>query len=39
MEKFDQATQKDLADFIEKEQAQAKVHGSIHHFTTLCWDK
>ncbi|KAF8078416.1 Tim10/DDP family zinc finger-domain-containing protein [Lyophyllum atratum] len=39
MDKFDEATQKELASFLEKEQAQAKLHSSIHHFTTLCWDK
>ncbi|KAF8222597.1 hypothetical protein L208DRAFT_1186349, partial [Tricholoma matsutake] len=38
-EKFDEATQKELASFLEKEQAQARLHTSIHTFTSLCWDK
>ncbi|KIK04273.1 hypothetical protein K443DRAFT_676034 [Laccaria amethystina LaAM-08-1] len=36
---FDQATQKELSTFIEKEQAQAKLQASIQRFTDLCWDK
>ncbi|KAF9270417.1 hypothetical protein L218DRAFT_993035 [Marasmius fiardii PR-910] len=37
--KFDEATQKELASFLEKEQTQAKLHSTIHNFTTMCWDK
>ncbi|KIK71226.1 hypothetical protein GYMLUDRAFT_211241 [Collybiopsis luxurians FD-317 M1] len=37
--KFDEATQKELATFLEKEQTQAKLQSSIHNFTTMCWDK
>ncbi|KAE9410872.1 hypothetical protein BT96DRAFT_846619 [Gymnopus androsaceus JB14] len=37
--KFDEATQKELAVFLEKEQTQAKIHSSVHNFTTMCWDK
>ncbi|KAF9068014.1 Tim10/DDP family zinc finger-domain-containing protein [Rhodocollybia butyracea] len=36
---FDEATQKELATFLEKEQTQAKIHSTIHNFTTMCWDK
>ncbi|EDR15070.1 uncharacterized protein LACBIDRAFT_170754 [Laccaria bicolor S238N-H82] len=36
---FDQVTQKELTSFIEREQAQAKLHASIQRFTDLCWDK
>ncbi|RDB29091.1 Mitochondrial import inner membrane translocase subunit TIM8 [Hypsizygus marmoreus] len=39
MEKFDEATQKELATFLEREQAQAKAHSTIHTLTTMCWDK
>ncbi|KIM84608.1 hypothetical protein PILCRDRAFT_818187 [Piloderma croceum F 1598] len=38
-DKFDEATQKELATFLEQEQAQARVHSSIHQFTSMCWDK
>ncbi|ESK98398.1 mitochondrial import inner membrane translocase subunit tim8 [Moniliophthora roreri MCA 2997] len=37
--KFDEATQKELATFLEKEQTQAKLHSTVHNFTTMCWDK
>ncbi|PAV22773.1 mitochondrial import inner membrane translocase subunit tim8 [Pyrrhoderma noxium] len=36
---FDEATQKELAAFIEKEQAGARVQSAVHNFTSLCWDK
>ncbi|KAK7463787.1 Mitochondrial import inner membrane translocase subunit tim8 [Stygiomarasmius scandens] len=36
--KFDEATQ-ELAAFLEKEQTQAKLHSTVHNFTTMCWDK
>jgi len=36
---FDEATRKELAIFMENEQAQARVHQSIHSLTSLCWDK
>jgi len=38
-DKFDEATQKELAGFLEKQQAEARLHSSIHNFTGLCWDK
>ncbi|THU94848.1 hypothetical protein K435DRAFT_667492, partial [Dendrothele bispora CBS 962.96] len=31
--------QKELAAFLEKEQTQAKLHSTVHTFTTMCWDK
>jgi import inner membrane translocase subunit TIM8 len=31
--------QKDLSQFIEQEQAQARVQESIHKMTSVCWDK
>jgi len=37
--KLDEATQKELATFLEREQAQARVQQSIHTFASLCWDK
>ncbi|PCH33505.1 hypothetical protein WOLCODRAFT_93600 [Wolfiporia cocos MD-104 SS10] len=38
-DKFDEATQKELSQFVETEQAQARLHQSIHTFTSMCWDK
>ncbi|KAI0932393.1 hypothetical protein AcW1_000468 [Taiwanofungus camphoratus] len=38
-ERFDEATQKELANFMETEQAQARLHQSIHTMTSMCWDK
>ncbi|KAI0082187.1 hypothetical protein K474DRAFT_1634141 [Panus rudis PR-1116 ss-1] len=38
-DKFDEATQKELATFMEQEQAQARLHSSIHTLTSTCWDK
>ncbi|KAF9457096.1 Tim10/DDP family zinc finger-domain-containing protein [Collybia nuda] len=38
-QQFDETTQKELSNFLEKEQAQARLHTSIHKFTGLCWDK
>ncbi|KZT06811.1 uncharacterized protein LAESUDRAFT_758989 [Laetiporus sulphureus 93-53] len=38
-DKFDEATQKELAQFVETEQAQARLHQSIHTLTSMCWDK
>ncbi|TFK76909.1 hypothetical protein BDN72DRAFT_830083 [Pluteus cervinus] len=37
--KFDEATQKELATFLEKEQAQARLNSAVHNFTAMCWDK
>ncbi|KAL6304273.1 Tim10/DDP family zinc finger protein, partial [Sparassis latifolia] len=31
--------QKELASFVEAEQAQARMHQSIHTLTSMCWDK
>jgi import inner membrane translocase subunit TIM8 len=38
-EKFDEATQKELAAFLDREQTQARLHSAIHNFTSMCWDK
>ncbi|KAJ7783487.1 Tim10/DDP family zinc finger-domain-containing protein [Mycena maculata] len=38
-DKFDEATQKELSSFLEKQQAEARLHASIHNFTGICWDK
>ncbi|KAJ6627201.1 Tim10/DDP family zinc finger-domain-containing protein [Mycena sp. CBHHK59/15] len=38
-DKFDEATQKELSAFLEKQQAEARLHSSIHNFTGICWDK
>lgn len=32
-------TQQELSQFIEQEQAQARVQESIHKMTSMCWDK
>ncbi|EJD52156.1 hypothetical protein AURDEDRAFT_159008 [Auricularia subglabra TFB-10046 SS5] len=37
--KFDEATQKELAQFLEREQAQARMQTTIHNFTDMCWEK
>ncbi|KAH7107014.1 Tim10/DDP family zinc finger-domain-containing protein [Auriculariales sp. MPI-PUGE-AT-0066] len=37
--KFDEATQKELAQFLEREQAQARVQSTIQTMTEMCWDK
>jgi hypothetical protein len=31
--------QKELASFIEQEQAKERMNTSIHTFTDMCWDK
>ncbi|KAI0762829.1 Tim10/DDP family zinc finger-domain-containing protein [Fomes fomentarius] len=36
---LDAASQKELEQFIETEQAQARVQSQIHNLTSLCWDK
>ncbi|KIM48018.1 hypothetical protein M413DRAFT_218140 [Hebeloma cylindrosporum] len=36
---FNDETKKELATFIEREQAQAKMNSSIHTLTATCWDK
>ncbi|KAJ7630674.1 Tim10/DDP family zinc finger-domain-containing protein [Roridomyces roridus] len=38
-DKFDEATQKELGAFLEKQQTEARLHQSIHTFTGMCWDK
>jgi len=38
-DRFDDATQKELQSFLEREQAQARLQQSIHTFTSMCWDK
>ncbi|KAH9982724.1 hypothetical protein BGW80DRAFT_42637 [Lactifluus volemus] len=38
-DRFDDATQKELQAFLEREQAQARVQQAIHTFTSMCWDK
>ncbi|KAG1826167.1 Tim10/DDP family zinc finger-domain-containing protein [Suillus subaureus] len=37
--KFDEATQKELATFLEREQAQARINSTVHNLTSMCWDK
>ncbi|OAX44815.1 hypothetical protein K503DRAFT_5872 [Rhizopogon vinicolor AM-OR11-026] len=37
--KFDEATQKELATFLEREQAQARINATVHTLTSMCWDK
>ncbi|KAJ8520932.1 hypothetical protein ONZ45_g2316 [Pleurotus djamor] len=38
-DKFDEATQKELQTFLDKEQAQARLHSTIFSLTSTCWDK
>ncbi|CAL1696137.1 unnamed protein product [Somion occarium] len=38
-EGFDEATQKELATFMDNERARARVNQSIHTLTSMCWDK
>ncbi|KAF9015356.1 Tim10/DDP family zinc finger-domain-containing protein [Cyathus striatus] len=38
-DKFDEATQKELSDFLEQQQTQAKFHARVHSLTSMCWDK
>ncbi|KAF9535829.1 Tim10/DDP family zinc finger-domain-containing protein [Crepidotus variabilis] len=37
--KLDESSQKELASFLEVQQAQARMNAQIHNFTTICWDK
>ncbi|OJA11743.1 hypothetical protein AZE42_02930 [Rhizopogon vesiculosus] len=37
--KFDEATQKELSTFLEREQAQARINATVHTLTSMCWDK
>jgi len=37
--KLDAASQKQLNEFLEQEQVQARVAERIHTFTEMCWDK
>ncbi|RHZ79929.1 hypothetical protein Glove_140g159 [Diversispora epigaea] len=36
---FDEASQKELAKFLESENSKMRLQQSIHTFTDLCWDK
>jgi len=38
-DKFDEATQKELANFLEQEQAKSRLQASVHKFTEQCWNK
>ncbi|CAK5265291.1 unnamed protein product [Mycena citricolor] len=38
-DKFDEATQKELSSFLERQQVEARLHSSIQTFTDTCWDK
>ena len=31
--------QKELATFLEREQAQARINSTVHSLTSMCWDK
>ncbi|KAJ9106249.1 Mitochondrial import inner membrane translocase subunit tim8 [Naganishia friedmannii] len=35
---FDEATQKELGQFLEQEQSKAKMQASIHELTDKCWN-
>ncbi|KAH7883774.1 Tim10/DDP family zinc finger-domain-containing protein [Phlebopus sp. FC_14] len=36
---FDDATKKELATFLEREQAQARMNAQVQTLTSMCWDK
>ncbi|KAF7306684.1 zf-Tim10-DDP domain-containing protein [Mycena indigotica] len=36
---FDEETKKELAKFLEGQQAEAQVYSTVHNLTQLCWDK
>ncbi|KAI9293342.1 putative TIM8-translocase of the mitochondrial inner membrane [Neoconidiobolus thromboides FSU 785] len=36
---LDDKSKKELSQFIENEQAKARVQQSVHTLTDLCWDK
>lgn len=36
---FDDSTKKELATFLEREQAHARLSESIRKLTGMCWDK
>ncbi|ORX98267.1 hypothetical protein K493DRAFT_313697 [Basidiobolus meristosporus CBS 931.73] len=38
-QEFSEQDQRELAQFLEGENAKAKLQQSIHTFTDLCWDK
>ncbi|KAJ2692181.1 Mitochondrial import inner membrane translocase subunit tim8 [Coemansia spiralis] len=38
MATFDEATQRELQEFVESETAKAKLQSNIHQFTGRCWD-
>ncbi|PPQ72715.1 hypothetical protein CVT26_003010 [Gymnopilus dilepis] len=38
-DKFDEATQKELASFLEGQQAVARLNSTVQQLTTMCWDK
>ncbi|RSH95122.1 Mitochondrial import inner membrane translocase subunit tim8 [Saitozyma podzolica] len=39
MPQFDAATRKELEEFLEQEQAKAKLQASVHELTNTCWNK
>ncbi|GAA5854719.1 hypothetical protein JCM8547_004950 [Rhodosporidiobolus lusitaniae] len=38
LQQFDEATRRDLQNFLEQEQTKAKLQSQIHQFTDTCWD-
>ncbi|GAA6014935.1 hypothetical protein JCM10207_002232 [Rhodosporidiobolus poonsookiae] len=38
LDSFDEATRRELQNFLEGEQVKAKLQSSIHQFTDTCWD-
>jgi mitochondrial import inner membrane translocase subunit TIM8 len=34
-----QNLQRELGEFLQAQEAQAKVQSSVHNFTSMCWDK
>ncbi|KIO25223.1 hypothetical protein M407DRAFT_25446 [Tulasnella calospora MUT 4182] len=39
MNKFDDATKKELGEFLEQEQARARIQSSVLQYTDMCWTK
>jgi len=38
-DKFDENTQKQLAQFLKEEQRKERVQQTVHQLTSVCWDK
>lgn len=39
MDKLDDASKKELSEFINRESSNARLQTTIHELTSMCWDK